>query len=82
MFVERFSLKMAEEGPRSALSSAGTTVLAAVLMYPVYRSDLAAHLMFGFPELVFTIMGLLTFIGGYTGYRLTDIRRFRSLTEA
>jgi hypothetical protein len=82
MFVERFSLKMAEEGTRSALSSAGTTVLAAMLMYPVYRSELAAHLMFGFPELVFTIMGLLTFLGGYTGYRLTDIRRFKSLTEA
>lgn len=81
MFVERFSLTMAEEGPRSALMSAAYTVLAAVLAYPVFKSELAVHLMFGFPELVFTVMGLLIFLGGYTGYRLMDLSRFRSIVE-
>lgn len=81
MFVERFSLTMAEEGPRSALWSAAYTALAAVLAYPVFKSELAVHVMFSFPELVFTIMGLLIFLGGYTGYRLMDLRRFRSIVE-
>ncbi len=81
MFVERFSLTMAEEGPRTALLTAACTVLAAVLAYPVFKSELAVHLMFGFPELVFTIMGLLIFLGGYTGYRLMDLRRFATIVE-
>lgn len=81
MFVERFSLTMAEEGPRTALKTAGWTVFAAILAYPVFKSELAVHLMFGFPELVFTIMGLLIFLGGYTGYRLMDLRRFSSIVD-
>ena len=27
--------------------------------------------MFGFPELVIVVMGVLVWIGGYTGYRLS-----------
>lgn len=81
MFVERFSLTMAEEGPRSALMTAAYSALAAVLAYPVFKSEHAVHIMFGFPELVFTVMGLLIFLGGYTGYRLMDLRRFRSIIE-
>jgi hypothetical protein len=37
--------------------------------------------MFGFPELVISIMGLLVAIGGYTGYRLAELWRFRSFTR-
>lgn len=81
MVIERFSLTLAEEGSRNALKKAGFTVGVAVGIYPVFTSDVLAHLMFGFPELVVSIMGLLTFLGGYTGYRLVDFRRFRSLAQ-
>jgi hypothetical protein len=37
--------------------------------------------MFSFPELVLCIMGLLVWIGGYTGYRLSDLLRFRLLAR-
>ena len=35
--------------------------------------------MFGYPELVLCIMGLLVWIGGYTGFRAVELVRFRSL---
>jgi hypothetical protein len=35
--------------------------------------------MFTFPELTFCAMGALVWIGGYTGYRVSDLLRFRSL---
>ncbi|MFZ9887108.1 MAG: UUP1 family membrane protein [Myxococcota bacterium] len=79
MLVERFSLTLAEEGARSALETAGYSVLSALLAYPVFKSELAVHIMFGFPELIFTVMGLLIILGGYTGYRLVDLRRFRAV---
>jgi hypothetical protein len=37
--------------------------------------------MFSFPELTLAVMGLLVWIGGYTGYRLMDLLRFRSFAN-
>jgi transglutaminase-like putative cysteine protease len=82
MMIERFSIAIAEEGMRTALVRAGYTVLVTVAVYPVLRDPTAEYWMFSFPELVFTIMGLLVWIGGYTGYRLFDLIRFRSFAGA
>lgn len=82
MVIERFSLVMAEEGVSEALRRTGHSLLIAVAVYPLFRSTRAEHLMFGFPELVLVVMGLLVFIGGYMGFRLTDLMRFRLLTQS
>ncbi len=82
MLIERFSIVMAEQGMREALVRAAYTTLVAVAAYPVFQSRLAQHLMFGFPELVVCVMGLLVLIGAYTGYRLSDLIRFRSFARA
>ena len=79
MLVERFSIKAAEEGLGTALRYAATSTAMAVLLYPIFHSTTAAHLLFGFPELILVIMGLLTWTGGYAGYRVADLLRFRSL---
>jgi hypothetical protein len=81
MLVERFSITMAEEGFREALMRAGFSVLVAVAIYPVFRSERAEYLMFTFPEIVLTVMGALVLIGGYTGYRVSDLIRFRSFAQ-
>jgi hypothetical protein len=79
MVIERFSLTMAEEGLGEALKRAAASTLMAVIVYPIFRSSLASHLMFSFPELLFVIMGILVWMGGYTGYRVADLIRFRPL---
>jgi hypothetical protein len=81
MFVERFTLVMAEEGLRQALGRAAWTVLVAVAVYPIFHNTLAEHLMFGFPELVLVVIGVLVWMGGYTGYRLLDLLRFRAFAR-
>jgi hypothetical protein len=81
MLIERFSVTLAEEGLRPALVRAGWSVGVAVAVYPIFHSQLAEHLMFGFPELVIVVMGLLIWIGGYTGYRLSDLIRFRAFAK-
>jgi hypothetical protein len=75
--IERFSITISEEGLRPALEQAAYSTLVAVATYPVFTSSLAEHVMFSFPELVVTVMGVLVLIGGYTGYRLFDLIRFR-----
>ena len=57
----------------------GWTVVVTILLYPVFQSEVLARVMFGFPELVVAIIGVLVWIGGYTGYRLSELIRFRSL---
>lgn len=81
MLIERISITIAEEGLPEALQRAAVSVLVAVAVYPVFRSDLAGHLVFAFPELVVVVMGLLVWVGGYTGYRISDLMRFRTLLE-
>jgi hypothetical protein len=81
MLVERFSVTLAEEGLRPALVRAGWSVVAAVAIYPIFHSQIAEHLMFGFPELVIVVMGVLIWIGGYTGYRISDLIRFRAFAK-
>ena len=82
MLIERFSIATAEEGLATALKRAGYSLLVTVAVYPVLRDPTAEYLMFSFPELVLCVMGLLVWIGGYTGYRLLDLRRFRSFANA
>lgn len=81
MLTERISITIAEEGLREALQRAAVSVAVAVAVYPVFRSELANYLMFSFPELTVVVMGLLVWVGGYTGYRLSDLLRFRTLLE-
>ena len=79
MLIERFSIALAEEGARSALTQFGWSVVVALCAWPIFRSPVLEHLFFGFPELVVCVMGAMVLIGGYTGYRVADLLRFRSL---
>lgn len=81
MLIERFSIAGAEEGWRPATVRLGWSIAATVAVYPAFRSVQVSHLMFSFPELVLCLMGMLVWIGGYTGYRLSDLLRFRLLAR-
>lgn len=81
MLCERFSIAIAEEGMRNALARMGYSLVVVAAVYPIMRDPRAEHLMFSFPELTLVVMGLLVWIGGYTGYRLMDLLRFRSFAN-
>ncbi len=46
-----------------------------------YFSFFLVQLPVSFPELVIVVMGLLVWIGGYMGYRVVDLLRFRELAS-
>jgi len=79
MLVERFTIAIAEEGWQPAFTKAGYSILAVMAVYPLFTSIRVEHMMFSFPELTIVIMGILVWIGGYMGYRLTDFARFRAI---
>jgi hypothetical protein len=79
MLIERISVTALEEGTRStAILLAGSLILSA-LAYPIFQSSQLTYLFFGFPELILCVMGALVLLGGYTGYRVSELWRFRSL---
>ena len=39
------------------------------------------HLTFNFPELNLVLLALILAMGQYTGYKLSELRRFRAMDE-
>lgn len=81
MTVERFYLTTEEDGARFALQlMAGTTVVAACC-YAVLRWDEVGELLLAFPEMHLFTIAALVLLGRYTGYRLTELWRFRDVVK-
>ncbi|HYD50158.1 MAG TPA: 7TM domain-containing protein, partial [Terriglobales bacterium] len=79
MIVERISVSLEEEGLRNTLSRVVTTIISVYLTYAVIQAKFLAAFLLVFPELLVIILGLLIAVGRYTGYRLTELFRFRDL---
>jgi len=80
MVIERMTIVWEERGPGDAMiESAGSAVIA-VLAYLVMGLDVVRHLVFVFPESLLVVLGLTIACGRYSGYRLTELIRFRELS--
>lgn len=82
MTIERMSLVWEELGPQDALLQGAGSLFVAVLAYFVVTSEWLADLVFVFPETLLLLLAITLLAGRYTGYRLVEYWRFRSLAEA
>lgn len=78
MTIERMSVTWDESGPREALTAGVGSLFVAVLGYLVMNHPWLGYLSFAFPELLLVLLAATLLLGRYTGYRLTELRRFRS----
>ena len=79
MVIERMTIVWEERGPGDAMiESAGSAVIA-VLAFLVMGLDVVRHMVFVFPESLLIVLGLTIACGRYSGYRLTELIRFREL---
>lgn len=79
--IERMSILWEEDGPREVAIQGGGSLLVATAAYLMMSNELVAHLTFNFTELLLVQLALILLIGQYTGYRLTELRRFNPLLE-
>lgn len=77
--IERMSILWEEEGPREVMIQGGGSLLVAVAAYLLMQLPLLRHLTFNFPELNLVLLALILGMGQYTGYRLSELRRFRAM---
>jgi len=79
--IERMSILWEEEGPKEVLKQGGGSLLVAVLAYVLMQTQLLVHLSFNFPELNLVLLALILAMGQYTGYKLSELRRFRAMDD-
>ncbi len=77
MSIERMSLVWEEFGSLEALKQGIGTLMVAALGYLVMSGKTIGHIIFTFPELLLLVLATTLLLGRYTGYRLTELWRFR-----
>ncbi len=78
MTIERMSLVWEEAGPLEAIQQGLGSLAVASVAFLVMNIALLEHLMFVFPELLLVALAANLAMGRYTGYRLTELWRFRA----
>ncbi|MDN6320661.1 MAG: inactive transglutaminase family protein [Marinobacter sp.] len=74
--IERMSILWEEESGKEVLIQGSGSLFVAICAYLLMSAPLAGHLTFNFPELHFAVLGLILLMGQYTGYKLTELKRF------
>lgn len=77
--IERMSILWEEDGPQEVVKQGGGSLLVAVIAYLLMQMPQVVHLTFNFPEVNLILLAAILLLGQYTGYRLTELYRFRQM---
>lgn len=80
--LERMSLIWEEEGKRSAIVQVSGSVFVAVCAYYFMKVSQVQYWAFYFPELLLILLAFILLVGRYTGYRISELIRFKSFSNA
>jgi len=81
MTVERFYVTTEEDNAWFAMHLLGTTLAMAFCVYLVLCWRTVGEKLLAYPELHFFTVAALVLLGRYTGYRWTELWRFRDLVD-
>ncbi len=79
--IERMSIIWEEEGRRSAIIQVGGSVVVAVLAFLFMKISQIQYWAFYFPELLLILLAGILMIGRYTGYRVSELIRFKTFSD-
>ncbi len=79
--IERMSILWEEEGPHEVFIQGGGSLLVAIIAFLLMQNPMINHLSFNFPELNLVLLAAILTMGQYTGYKLSELRRFRAMDE-
>ncbi|MDP1558806.1 MAG: inactive transglutaminase family protein [Nitrosomonas sp.] len=77
--IERMSVLWEEDGPREVFIQGSGSLITAVIAYLFMTNRIVEYLTFNFPELMLINLAFILILGQYTGYRLSELYRFKSL---
>lgn len=79
MTIERMSIVWEEHGPKEAILRGLGSLAVATVAFLVMNAAALQYLLGLFPELLLIVLAATLLMGRYTGYRLTELWRFRSV---
>ncbi len=77
--IERSSMIWEEDGPGVAIRQLLISLLACLPCYFLMSNATLQYFFFSFPEMNLVVLAVILLIGVYTGYRLSELKRFRPL---
>jgi hypothetical protein len=77
MTIERFFVITEEAGIREGLWTAAGSAAVATITYEILYLEFLQLTFFVYPELLFVVAATQVLLGRYTGYRLSELLRFR-----
>jgi hypothetical protein len=81
MTIERMSIVWEERGPTEAIQQGLGSLAVAALCFSVMDVEILKHLLFVFPELLLWLLAITLLLGRYSGYRLLELLRFKTLAD-
>ncbi len=87
--IERMSILWEEEGAKEVILQGGGSLFTAILIYLAMTNSYVQHLTnsyvqhltFNFIGLQLIVLAAILLLGTYTGYRITELRRFKPLAD-
>lgn len=80
--IERMSILWEEDGAREVAIQVAGSLLVASAAFFVMTNRYIEHWSFNFPELMLAVLGLILLLGQYSGYRLSELVRFRDFQNS
>ncbi len=81
IFIERFGLMLEEEGVKNTLTALGGTIVIATITYGIFSIHILQTIVFTHPETLLMLIAVFILIGKYTGYRVSELFRFREFIK-
>ncbi|TXK60697.1 inactive transglutaminase family protein [Alkalisalibacterium limincola] len=81
MTIERMSVTWEERGASAAITEGVGSMVVAVLAYFAMSWPALVHLVFVYPEFLLLLFAASLVLGRYSGYRLSELLRFRNLAR-
>jgi hypothetical protein len=79
MTIERFFVITEEAGAREGIWTAAGSAAVATITHEIIQFEPLQLTFFVYPELLFAVAAVQVLLGRYTGYRLSELIRFRKL---
>ncbi len=77
--IERMCVLWEEEGGKDVLIQGSGSLFTASIVYILMKNQFIGNLTYSFPELLLVLLAIILIIGTYTGYRLSELRRFEPM---
>ncbi|MCJ7494487.1 MAG: UUP1 family membrane protein [Deltaproteobacteria bacterium] len=81
MVIERFFVLVEEAGVREGIRTAVGSAAVSLISYQIISWEPLQLTFFVYPELMAPVAGLQILLGRYTGYRLSELFRFKTLRK-